>query len=45
MAFLNTLRKNLRNDIKILEIDAHINDKFFAEEVASTFIKIKERRR
>jgi len=44
MAFLNTLRKNLRNDIKILEIDAHINDKFFAEEVSSTFIKIKEGR-
>jgi len=41
MAFLKELRKKLRKDIDVLEIDAHINDRVFAEEVASTFINLR----
>jgi len=40
MAFVKGLREKLRNDIKIVEIDAHVNDASFAESVALIFKRL-----
>jgi uncharacterized protein (UPF0261 family) len=37
MAFVKGLKEKLRIDIKIHEIDAHVNDEIFAENVANIF--------
>lgn len=37
MAFVKGLKEKLRKDIKIVEVDAHVNDAAFAEEVAAVF--------
>lgn len=39
-AFVNRLRENLRQDIDIVEIDAHINDEQFAGEVTQLFLEV-----
>ena len=40
MAFVKSLRDKLRNDIEIVEIDAHVNDAYFAESVALIFKRL-----
>ena len=40
MALIETLKKNIRKDIKVVEVDANINDDEFAERVVSVFIEL-----
>jgi uncharacterized protein (UPF0261 family) len=40
-AFLRVLRKNVKSAIKIIELDMHINDKAFAEQVIAVFDEMK----
>lgn len=43
-AFIETLKKNISNKIKLVEVDAHINDDIFAEEIANQMlISLEER--
>lgn len=39
-AFLDTLRNDLRKDIPLITVDAHINDPVFSERVAHEFLKL-----
>ena len=39
-AFVKTLKENIKPDIKILEFDAHINDREFAEAIISIFDEV-----
>ncbi|MFC1900144.1 Tm-1-like ATP-binding domain-containing protein [Chloroflexota bacterium] len=41
-AFIDSLKKSLKKDIEVKEIDAHINDNSFADAVVSTFLNIME---
>ncbi len=38
--FINTLRRSLSPDIKVFELDLHINDKEFAEFIYRRFLKV-----
>ena len=40
VAFSDCLKKHLRSDIEVLEVQAHVNDAEFAEIVAKQFLKI-----
>jgi uncharacterized protein (UPF0261 family) len=40
MAFIENLERNLHSNIRVQEINAHINDKIFAENVANIFIDL-----
>ncbi|RJX26774.1 MAG: UPF0261 family protein [Dethiobacter sp.] len=40
LAFTQTLTEHLKPEIEFIEVDAHINDTFFAEKVAALFIKL-----
>jgi len=40
MAFITTLKKQLKPEIKVTEVDAHINDPIFAETVAPILIEM-----
>ncbi len=42
MAFVRTLKEHLRPQIKVIELDNHINDPIFAETVVPTFIGMIE---
>jgi uncharacterized protein (UPF0261 family) len=42
-AFLDALRENLREEIPLIAIDAHINDPMFSEIVAEEFLKLMEK--
>jgi uncharacterized protein (UPF0261 family) len=40
MAFVDTLKKTLKKDISIVEVDAHINDETFARAVCSVLFQL-----
>jgi len=40
MAFVRTLKKHLRPQIKVIELDNHINDPIFAETVVPILIEM-----
>ena len=40
MAFLQTLMLDLRPDIPVIPVEAHINDPLFSERVADEFIRL-----
>jgi uncharacterized protein (UPF0261 family) len=40
--FINTLRRSLSPDIKVFELDLHINDKEFAEFIFGRFLEISK---
>jgi uncharacterized protein (UPF0261 family) len=42
---LETLKKNLRSDIKIMEYDIHINDDEFAHRAADIFLDLYQEKR
>ena len=37
---LDTLKKNLRSDIKVIECDCHINDEEFADRAAEIYMNL-----
>jgi uncharacterized protein (UPF0261 family) len=39
-AFIDSLKGSLKKGIEVKEIDAHINDKAFADRVASEFMEV-----
>lgn len=43
MALLETLERNLREDIPVCKYDFHINDEAFAEEVAKLVLNVMRR--
>jgi uncharacterized protein (UPF0261 family) len=40
--FIETLKKHLKSQIKVVEVDAHINDPLFAEKAVSVLMEILE---
>jgi len=44
MAFVEAVRKNVQKQVDVVEVDAHINDKEFAEKVVSVFYEISKRK-
>jgi uncharacterized protein (UPF0261 family) len=40
MAFVQTLKKALKKGIRVVEVDAHINDEAFAQTACSTLFKL-----
>jgi len=43
-AFTEAVKNNVKGEINVIEIDAHINDEEFAKRIVDIFIKIMERR-
>lgn len=40
MAFVRTLKKSLKKSIRVVEVDAHVNDEAFAQTVCSTLFEL-----
>jgi uncharacterized protein (UPF0261 family) len=40
MTFIRVLKKRLKQDIPVIEVDAHINDRSFAEDICSRLIQL-----
>ena len=40
LEFVKTLKKTLNKDIRIVEVDAHINDETFAQTVCSVLFQL-----
>jgi len=42
LAFAKTIKDDLSSDVKLIEVDAHINDPEFADMTVNTFISLRE---
>jgi uncharacterized protein (UPF0261 family) len=40
LAYLETLKRNIRPDIEVKEVDAHVNDDVFADEAAKMLLRL-----